>query len=141
MAKPVILAVDDEPDVLNAVAGALRRRFGTEYRILKTSSGEEALAAVHELKRRGTAVALLLADQRMPVMSGTEFLAKAIGVYPEVKRALLTAYADTQAAIQSLNRLGLDYYFLKPWDPPERELYPVLEDLLADRAGARPPAF
>jgi len=141
MAKPVILAVDDEPDVLNAVERDLRRRFGTEYRILKTSSGEEALASVHELKRRGTAVALLLADQRMPVMSGTEFLEKAIGVYPEVKRALLTAYADTQAAIQSINRLGLDYYFLKPWDPPERELYPVLEDLLADWAAAHRPPF
>lgn len=96
---------------------------------------------MHELKRRGTEVALLLADQRMPVMSGTEFLEKAIGVYPEVKRALLTAYADTQAAIQSINRLGLDYYFLKPWNPPERELYPVLEDLLADWAAAHRPPF
>src|SRR4030042_993856 len=141
MAKPVILAVDDEPDVLNAVERDLRRRFGTEYRILKTSSGEEALASVHELKRRGTAVALLLADQRMPVMSGTEFLEKAIAIYPEVKRALLTAYADTQAAIQSINRRGLDYYFQKPWDPPERELYPVLEDLLADWAAAHRPPF
>jgi thioredoxin reductase (NADPH) len=141
MAKPVILAVDDEPDVLNAVDRDLRRRFGTEYRILKTSSGEEALASVRELKRRGTEVALLLADQRMPVMSGTEFLEKAIAIYPEVKRALLTAYADTQAAIQSINRLGLDYYFQKPWDPPEHELYPVLEDLLADWAAAHRPPF
>ncbi len=141
MAKPVILAVDDEPDVLNAVERDLRRRFGAEYRILKASSGEEALAAVRELKRRGAEVALLLADQRMPVMSGTEFLEQAIGIYPEVKRALLTAYADTQAAIQSINRLGLDYYFMKPWDPPERELYPVLEDLLADWAAAHRPPF
>jgi thioredoxin reductase (NADPH) len=141
MAKPVILAVDDEPDVLNAVERDLRRRFGAEYRILKASSGEEALAAVRELKRRGAEVALLLADQRMPVMSGTEFLEQAIGIYPEVKRALLTAYADTQAAIQSINRLGLDYYFMKPWDPPERELYPELEDLLADWAAAHRPPF
>ncbi len=141
MAKPVILAVDDELDVLNAVERDLRRHFGAEYRILKSSSGEEALEAVRELKRRGLAVALLLADQRMPVMSGTEFLEKAIGIYPEVKRALLTAYADTQAAIQSINRLGLDYYFLKPWDPPERELFPVLEDLLADWSAAHRPPF
>jgi thioredoxin reductase (NADPH) len=140
MAKPVILAVDDEQDVLNAVERDLRRRFGAEYRILKASSGEEALEAVRELKRRGTEAALLLADQRMPVMSGTEFLEKAIAIFPEVKRALLTAYADTQAAIQSINRLGLDYYFLKPWDPPERELFPMLEDLLADwSANHRPP--
>jgi thioredoxin reductase (NADPH) len=140
MTKPVILAIDDESDVLNAVERDLRRHFGGEYRIMKASSGQEALEAVRELKRRGTAVALLLADQRMPVMSGTEFLEKAIGVYPDVKRALLTAYADTQAAIQSINRLGLDYYFMKPWDPPERELFPVLEDLLADwSAGHRPP--
>ena len=141
MTKPVILAVDDEPDVLNAVERDLRRRFGAEYRILKASSGEEALATVRELKRRGTEVALLLADQRMPLMSGTEFLEQAIGFYPEVKRALLTAYADTQAAIQSINRLGLDYYFMKPWDPPERELYPELEDLLADWAAAHRPPF
>ncbi len=141
MAKPVILAVDDEPDVLNAVERDLRRHFGAEYRILKASSGEEALEAVRELKRRGVGVALLLADQRMPVVSGTEFLEKAIGIYPEVKRALLTAYADTQAAIQSINRLGLDYYFMKPWDPPERELFPVLEDLLADWSAAHRPPF
>jgi thioredoxin reductase (NADPH) len=140
MTKPVILAVDDESDVLNAVERDLRQRFGSEYRILKAASGEEALAAVRELKRRGTALALLLADQRMPVMSGTEFLEKAIEIYPEVKRALLTAYADTQAAIQSINRIGLDHYLMKPWDPPERELYPVLEDLLDDwAAGHRPP--
>ncbi len=134
MTKPVILAVDDEPQVLNAVERDLRRHFGKEYRILKAASGGEALEAVRELRRRNTPVALFLVDQRMPAMSGTEFLAEAVRIHPEAKKVLLTAYADTQAAITSINQLSLDYYLMKPWDPPERELYPVLDDLLGDWA-------
>jgi thioredoxin reductase (NADPH) len=132
MAKPVILTVDDEPQVLNAVERDLRLHFSSEYRILKSESGPEALQTIRTLKKRNTPVALFLADQRMPEMSGTEFLAEAVKLYPEAKKALLTAYSDTQAAIKSINELGLDYYLMKPWDPPEKEFYPVLEDLLGD---------
>ncbi|HVP18380.1 MAG TPA: FAD-dependent oxidoreductase, partial [Spirochaetia bacterium] len=140
MAKPVLLTVDDEPQVLNAVERDLRQHF-RDYRVVKAESGEEALQAIRELKRRNAALALFLVDQRMPVMSGTEFLTEAIKIYPEAKRVLLTAYADTQAAITSINKLGLDHYLMKPWDPPERELYPVLEDLLSDWAGSHRPPF
>jgi thioredoxin reductase (NADPH) len=140
LAKPVILTVDDEPQVLNAIERDLRRRFGAEYRVLKAESGTEALRTVRELKKREAPVALLLVDQRMPEMSGTEFLAQAARLFPEAKKALLTAYSDTQAAIRSINELGLDYYLMKPWDPPEQELYPVLEDLLGEWiAHYRPP--
>lgn len=140
MVKPVILTVDDEPQVLNAVERDLRNRFGARYRILKTPSGSEALKAVHDVKRRGGALALFLVDQRMPEMSGTEFLSQAIAVFPGAKKVLLTAYADTEAAITSINAIGLDHYLMKPWDPPEKELYPVLEDLLGDwEASNRPP--
>ena len=139
MAKPVILTVDDEPHVLNAIERDLRQHFSSEYRILKSESGKEALQTVRGLKKRNTPVALLLADQRMPEMSGTDFLTEAVKLYPAAKKALLTAYSDTQAAIKSINELGLDYYLMKPWDPPEKELYPVLEDLLGDWAvNARP---
>jgi thioredoxin reductase (NADPH) len=141
MAKPVILAVDDEPEVLNAVERDLRGRFGADYRILKALSGDDALKSVTELKRRGGSLALFLVDQRMPVMSGTEFLGRAIEIFPGAKRVLLTAYADTQAAITSINTLGLDHYLMKPWDPPERELFPVLEDLLSDWAASNRPPF
>ncbi len=141
MAKPVILAVDDELEVLNAVERDLRRRFASSYRIIKASSGNEALDAARELKRRGVPLALLLVDQRMPGMSGTELIAEAIAIHPAARRVLLTAYADTQAAIMSINKLGLDHYLMKPWDPPERELYPVLEDLLSDWAAANRPPF
>jgi thioredoxin reductase (NADPH) len=141
VAQPVIIVVDDQPDVLNAVERDLRGRFGAEYRVVKAASGDEALEAVRELKRRGALVALFLVDQRMPVITGTEFLADAIQIYPDAKRVLLTAYSDTQAAITSINLLGLDHYLLKPWDPPEREFFPVLEDLLADWTAAHPPAF
>jgi thioredoxin reductase (NADPH) len=134
MAKPVILTVDDEPQVLNAIERDLRQRFSTEYRILKSESGKEALQTVRDLKKRNIPLALLLVDQRMPEMSGTDFLGEAVKFYPEAKKALLTAYSDTQAAIESINELGLDYYLMKPWDPPEKELYPVLEDLLGDWA-------
>jgi thioredoxin reductase (NADPH) len=141
MAKPVILTVDDEPQVLNAIERDVRSRFGTEYVIAKALSGEEALTATRELKKRGGALALFLVDQRMPGMSGTELLAEAIKVYPDAKRVLLTAYADTQAAITSINQLGLDHYLMKPWDPPEQELYPVMEDLLSDWSASHRPSF
>ena len=132
MSKPIIMTIDDEPHVLNAIARDLKAHYQKDYRIVKASSGVEALEAVQEFKRRNVPVALLLADQRMPSMSGTEFLEEALKLYPEAKRALLTAYADTAAAIASINDIGLDYYLMKPWDPPEENLYPVLDDLLSD---------
>jgi thioredoxin reductase (NADPH) len=141
MNKPVILTVDDEPGVLKAIERDLRERFAADYRIVSAASGAEALEAVRELKKRDTPLALFLVDQRMPAMTGTEFLAEAVKIYPEAKRALLTAYADTQAAITSINQLSLDYYLMKPWDPPERELYPVLEDLLSDWSAVHHPPF
>jgi thioredoxin reductase (NADPH) len=135
--RPAILAVDDEPTVLAAVARDLRRGFGEHYRILRAGSGQEALELLSELRRRGETLALVIADQRMPGMEGTEFLVKARQVYPEAKRVLLTAYADTQAAISAINEVSLDYYLLKPWDPPEEQLYPVIADLLETwQAGA-----
>jgi thioredoxin reductase (NADPH) len=135
--RPAILVVDDEPAVLAAVARDLRRGFGERYRVVRAGSGEEALEALRELVRRGEQVALLVADQRMPGLSGTEYLVRARELVPTAKRVLLTAYADTQAAIQAINEVSLDYYLLKPWDPPEEELFPVVEDLLtAWEAGA-----
>jgi len=128
--RPAILAVDDEPTVLAAVSRDLRRGFGKRYRILRAGSGPEALELLAELRRRGDPVALLIADQRMPGMEGTEYLLEARKVYPEAKRVLLTAYADTEAAIAAINEVGLDYYLLKPWDPPQEQLFPVVEDLL-----------
>jgi thioredoxin reductase (NADPH) len=128
--RPAIVAVDDEPAVLAAVARDLRRQFGERYRVLRAVSGEEALEVVRELITRGDQVALLIADQRMPGMSGTEYLVEARKLAPDAKRVLLTAYADTGAAIQAINEVALDYYLLKPWDPPEEELYPVVQDLL-----------
>jgi thioredoxin reductase (NADPH) len=133
--RPAILAVDDEPSVLAAVARDLRRQFGERYRIVRAGSGQEALEALAELRRREEAVALMIADQRMPGMEGTELLKRAREIFPDAKRALLTAYADTQAAIAAINDVGLDYYLLKPWDPPEESLYPVVEDLLATWEG------
>ena len=128
--RPAILAVDDEPTVLAAVSRDLRRGFGERYRIMRAGSGPEALELLGELRRRGDAVALMVADQRMPGMEGTDFLTKARQVFPDAKRALLTAYADTSAAIAAINEVSLDYYLLKPWDPPEEALFPVVEDLL-----------
>jgi thioredoxin reductase (NADPH) len=140
MSKPVILAVDDESEVLNAVDRDLRQQYQRTYRIIKASSGAQALETVRQLKSRGTAVALFLVDERMPNMSGTEFLAEARSLYPEAKRVLLTAYADTQVAITAIHTIGLDHYLLKPWEPPRDRLYPVLDELLADwTAHARPP--
>jgi thioredoxin reductase (NADPH) len=132
----VILAVDDEPAVLAAVARDLRRKFGEEYRIMRAGSGPDALELLGELTVRGDQVALLVADQRMPGMSGTEYLTEARLLIPDAKRVLLTAYADTEAAIAAINEAQLDYYLLKPWDPPEEKMYPVVEDLLTTWAAS-----
>src|SRR5918911_2474295 len=135
--RPAIVVVDDEPAVLAAVARDLRGGFGQRYRIVRAGSGEEALDVLRELVRRGEQVALLIADQRMPGLSGTDYLVRAREVVPSAKRVLLTAYADTEAAIQAINDVSLDYYLLKPWDPPEEQLFPVVEDLLTGwEAGA-----
>lgn len=138
MAKPIIMSIDDEPHVLNAVGRDLQAHYRSEYRIVKAGSGEEALETVEEFKRRNHPIALFLVDQRMPGMSGVQFLKEAIRFYPEAKKVLLTAYADTDAAITSINALDLDYYLMKPWDPPEERLYPVLDDLLGDWAASVP---
>ena len=130
MAKPVILAIDDDISVLEAVVQDLRRQYGATYRILRAGSGQAALDTCEQLKQRGDVVALFLSDQRMPGMSGVDFLEKADRLYPEAKRALLTAYADTEAAIRAINTARIHYYLTKPWDPPEEKLYPVLDDLL-----------
>lgn len=132
MAKPVIMIVDDESQVVNSVERDLRKHYRDEYRIVKALSGKEALDGARELKRRGTPLALFLVDQRMPEMTGTELLAETLKISPGSKKVLLTAYSDTQAAIDSINRVGLDYYLMKPWDPPEINLYPILDDLLED---------
>jgi len=132
MGKPIILTLDDEPQVLNAVERDLRKYYGADYRILRAGSGEEALQAVQQLKQRNDPIALFLVDQRMASMSGTQFLAEARKFYPDARKVLLTAYADTEAAIESINAIDLDYYLLKPWDPPEQNLYPVLDELLSD---------
>lgn len=129
-ARNVILTVDDDPGVSRAVARDLRRRYGESYRIVRAESGQSALDALRELKLRGDQVAVILADYRMPEMNGIEFLEQALDVYPGARRVLLTAYADTGAAIDAINVIDLDHYLLKPWDPPEEKLYPVLDDLL-----------
>ena len=140
MANPVILAIDDDAAVLNAVERDLRSRFGREYRVIKANSGASALDLIGQLQTRNEAIALFLTDQRMPQMTGIQFLEKAREIYPDAKRVLLTAYADTEVAIASINKLQLDYYLMKPWDPPEDNLYPVLSDLLEDwRASVKLP--
>jgi thioredoxin reductase (NADPH) len=132
MGKPVLLALDDEPSVLAAVQRDLRAQNGDRYQVVASDSGSDALATVAELRSRGRELAAFIVDQRMPRMSGTEFLAQAITIYPDAKRILLTAYADTNAAIDAINQVGLDQYLLKPWDPPAEKLYPVLDDVLED---------
>src|SRR5215471_16561062 len=140
MAKPVILTVDDDADVLRAIERDLRRRYAENYRVLRAGSGAEALEILRKLSQRNEAVALLLADHRMPQMNGIEFLAEAMKIFPKAGRVLLTAYADTDAAIKAINDVKLNHYLLKPWDPPEEHLYPVADDLLEDwMAQYRPP--
>jgi thioredoxin reductase (NADPH) len=134
MDKPVILSVDDDREVLGAVERDLRRHYRSDYRVLTASSGQEGIEAARQLKRRGTPIALFLVDERMPVLSGTEMLAEVAKLHPDSRKVLLTAYADTEAAIRGINDVGLDHYLLKPWDPPELQLYPVLDDLLSDWA-------
>ena len=132
MPKPVIFTIDDDPLVLNSVERDLRAHYGGDYRILPINQGRAALDYLRKMEQRSETVALFLVDQRMPEMSGTEFLQEAIKTYPQAKRVLLTAYADTQAAIDSINEVGLDYYLMKPWHPPEERLYPILDELLDD---------
>ena len=140
MSKPIILTTDDEIEVGNAIERDLRKQFGKDYRIIKTTSGKEALETIRQLKQRNDQIALFLTDQRMPEMEGTDFLEEAMKLYPEARKVLLTAYADTDAAIAAINKLALDYYLMKPWDPPEEKLYPVITDLLDDwRSINRPP--
>lgn len=140
MAKPAILTVDDDPEVLRSVERDLRARYAEKYRVLRAASGKAALDTLQELKKRNDTVALLLVDQRMPQMNGVAFLTQAMILFPDAKRAMLTAYADTDAAIRAINEAKIQHYLLKPWDPPEENLYPVLDDLLEDwLADYRPP--
>ena len=141
MAKPVLLSVDDDSDVLRAIERDLRSQYGAEYRVIGSDSPEGALDLLKQLKVRNDSVALLLADQRMPRMDGVEFLREAMEIFPGAKRALLTAYADTNAAISAINQAGINYFFLKPWDPPAEHLYPQLDDLLDDWQASFRPAF
>src|SRR6201996_2103292 len=140
MAKPIILAVDDDVSVLETVVQDLRRKYGQEHRVLRAASGHAALDVCRQLRDRGDIVALFLSDQRMPGMTGVDFLEQVITLYPDAKRVLLTAYADTEAAIRAINSAKIHYYLTKPWDPPEDRLYPVLDDLLGSwQDGYRPP--
>ena len=132
MTKPVLLTVDDDPEVLRAVERDLRRHYSEHYRVLRAESGTAALDALRQLKKRNDSVGLMLVDQRMPQMSGVEFISQAADLFPDAKRVLLTAYADTDAAIRAINLARIHHYLLKPWDPPEEQLYPVLDDLLED---------
>ena len=141
MSKPILLAVDDDPEVLSAVSRDLRHHFHADYRVIRASSGPEALETTRQLKQRGDQIALFLVDERMPHMTGTQFLLEAIKVYPDARRVLLTAYADTDTAIKAINEVGLDHYLLKPWEPPSVRLYPVLEDLLSDWFARARPVF
>jgi thioredoxin reductase (NADPH) len=141
MAKPVVFSVDDDPNVLRAITRDLRSRYGEQYRVMRAGSGADALEALRELKKTNDPVALFVADQRMPQMNGVELLAEAMQLYPDAKRVLLTAYADTDAAINAINAVAVHYYLLKPWDPPEEKLYPVLDDLLEDWLASYHPAF
>jgi len=141
MNKPIIFSIDDDPQVLRSIKRDLRSAYKEDYRIISTDSASEALDAVTELKKKGEEVALFLSDQRMPEMLGVEFLEKARETYPEAKRVLLTAYSDTSAAIKAINEVQLDYYLLKPWNPPEEKLFPVITDLLDDWQAQYVPEF
>jgi len=141
MSRPIIFAIDDDQQVLRAISRDLRSHYGKEYKIMSTDSANEALETLVEMKNAGDVVAIFISDQRMPEMPGVDFLQKALKIYPEAKRVLLTAYSDTDAAIKAINDVGLDYYLMKPWDPPEEKLYPVLNDLLDDWQSHYIPAF
>src|SRR5277367_6898161 len=141
MAKPILLSVDDDSDVLRAIERDLRSQYGADYRVIASDSPEKALDLLKHLKVRNDSVALLLADQRMPHMDGVEFLQEGMRIFPDAKRALLTAYADTTAAIGAINQASINYFFLKPWDPPAQNLYPQLNDLLDDWQASYRPAF
>ena len=140
MPKPILLAIDDDTSVLEAVVQDLRRHYGQDYRIVRAASGAAALDICRQLNERKDTVALFLSDQRMPGMTGVDFLQQALTIYPDAKRVLLTAYADTEAAIRAINSAKIHYYLNKPWDPPEEKLYPVLDDLLESwKLGYKPP--
>src|SRR5271155_2334280 len=140
MGKPVLLAVDDDVNVLEAVVQDLRREYGATYRVMRAAGGQAALDTLAQLKVRQDPVALILSDQRMPGITGVEFLERSRAIYPDCRRVLLTAYADTEAAIQAINSARIHYYLNKPWDPPEEKLYPVLDDLLETwKQGYKPP--
>ncbi len=141
MAKPILLSVDDDSDVLRAIERDLRSKYGAEYRVIGSDSPAGALALLKQLRVRNDSVALLLADQRMPHMDGIAFLQEGMQIFPDAKRALLTAYADTNAAISAINQANINYFFLKPWDPPSEHLYPQLDDLLDDWRASYRPAF
>ena len=141
MAKPILFSVDDDSDVLRAIERDLRSQYGAEYRVIGSDSPQEALEILKQLKVRNDNVALLLADQRMPRMNGVEFLQEGMRMFPDAKRALLTAYADTNAAISAINEVNINYFFMKPWDPPSEHLYPQLDDLLGDWQASYRPGF
>ncbi len=141
MPKPVLFTVDDDPEVLRAIERDLRSHYSDRYRVMRASSGDAALSTLRELKARNNPVALLLADQRMPQMNGVGFLSEAMEIHPQAKRALLTAYADTTAAIDAINEARIHYYLMKPWDPPQEKLYPAIDDLLADWASTFRPLY
>src|SRR4029450_10373408 len=135
----MLLTVDDDPEVLNAIERDLRQHFRTDYRVVKASSGAQALETIGELKQRGSELALFLVDERMPHMTGTQFLTAAVKIYPRARKVPLTAHADTETAIRAINQIKLDHYLVKPWEPPSTRLYPVLEDLLSEwHAKGRP---
>src|SRR6201996_6321973 len=141
MNKPIIFSIDDDQQVLRAISRDLKSQYNSDYKIINTSSANEALEALTDLKNSGDTIALFLVDQRMPEMEGVDFLQKAIKIYPDAKRVLLTAYSDTTAAIKAINDVQLDYYLMKPWNPPEEKLYPVLTDLLEDWQSHYEPDF
>ena len=141
MPKPILFTIDDDPDVLRALERDLRQHYAERFRVMRASSGASALGALHQLRDRQSAVALLLVDQRMPQMSGVELLEQALPLFPDAKRVLLTAYADTEAAIRAINSAHIDHYLLKPWDPPADRLYPVLDDLLDEWLASYKPPF
>jgi len=141
MPKPILLSVDDDSDVLRAIERDLRSRYGAQYRVIGSGSPQGAIDLLKQLKVRNDSVALLLADQRMPHMDGVAFLQEGMQIFPEAKRALLTAYADTNAAISAINQANINYFFMKPWDPPAENLYPQLDDLLDDWQASYRPVF